>query len=127
MICRIFRLTYCSLRNELSFDILQFTLACMKMGKAELARKAVDLAEKRLAVDEWPEYYDTRYGRFVGKQARLKQTWTIAGYLTSKMLLDNPELASMLYWNEDLEVLENCVCGLKGGPRKCSRLAAKPK
>ncbi|KAI3459190.1 hypothetical protein Pfo_015853 [Paulownia fortunei] len=103
----------------------QFTLACIKMERPELARKAVALAEERLPVDQWPEYYDTKYGRFVGKQARLHQTWTIAGYLTSKMLLDNPELASILFWNEDYEVLEKCVCGLKSGRRKCSRLAAR--
>ncbi|KAL0288084.1 UNVERIFIED_CONTAM: Alkaline/neutral invertase C, mitochondrial [Sesamum calycinum] len=103
----------------------QFTLACIKMERPELARKAVALAEKRLPVDQWPEYYDTRYGRFIGKQARLRQTWTIAGYLTSKLLLDNPQLASILSWNEDYELLENCVCGLKSGRRKCSRLTAR--
>ncbi|KAL6535666.1 nuclear integrity protein 1 [Orobanche minor] len=103
----------------------QFTLACIKMGRPELARKAVALAEKRLPVDHWPEYYDTRYGRFVGKQARLGQTWTIAGYLTSKLLLDNPNTASLLFWNEDYELLENCVCGLKSGRRNCSRLTAR--
>lgn len=104
----------------------QFTLACMKMGKTELAKKAVDLAEKRLPLDRWPEYYDTRHGKFVGKQARLYQTWTIAGYLTSKLLLENPELASVLYWNEDLELLEMCVCALsKTGRKKCSRGAAR--
>ncbi|KAL3505594.1 hypothetical protein ACH5RR_030976 [Cinchona calisaya] len=104
----------------------QFTLACIKMGKPELASKAVALAEKRLLVDQWPEYYDTRHGKFVGKQSRLYQTWTIAGYLTSKLLLDNPEMASMLFWNEDYELLENCVCGLKRtGRRKCARVAAK--
>lgn len=96
----------------------------MKMGRPELARKAVEVAEQRLPGDKWPEYYDTRHGRFMGKQARVQQTWTIAGYLTSKMLLRNPELASMLVWNEDYEVLEKCVCGLKTGTRKCSRLAA---
>ncbi|KAL2530656.1 Alkaline/neutral invertase A [Forsythia ovata] len=106
--------------------IWQFTLACIKMGRPELARKAVALAENKLSVDQWPEYYDTRYGRFIGKQARLHQTWTIAGYLTSKMLLDHPELASTLFWNEDYELLENCVCGLgKSGRRKCSRLVAR--
>ncbi|KAH6795234.1 Plant neutral invertase family protein [Perilla frutescens var. hirtella] len=103
----------------------QFTLACIKMGRPELARKAVGLAEQRLPSDEWPEYYDTRYGRLTGKQARLQQTWTIAGYLMSKMLLRKPEVASMLWWNEDYEVLEKCVCCLKSGRRKCSRLDAK--
>ncbi|KAG5632271.1 hypothetical protein H5410_003988 [Solanum commersonii] len=104
----------------------QFTLACIKMGRPELAQKAVDLAEKRLSADHWPEYYDTRNGRFIGKQARLCQTWTIAGYLTSKMLLQNPDMASKLFWNEDYELLENCVCALRSnGRRKCSRSATR--
>ncbi|KAF5738785.1 alkaline/neutral invertase A mitochondrial [Tripterygium wilfordii] len=104
----------------------QFTLACMKMGRPELAQKAVALAEKRLSVDQWPEYYDTRSGRFLGKQSRLHQTWTIAGYLTSKMLLENPEKASLLFWEEDYELLEICVCALsKSGRSKCSRFAAR--
>ncbi|XVF38925.1 hypothetical protein REPUB_Repub20aG0144500 [Reevesia pubescens] len=104
----------------------QFTLACIKMGKPELAQRAVTLAEERLAVDQWPEYYDTRSGKFIGKQSRLLQTWTVAGFLTSKMLLQNTQKASLLFWEEDYELLETCVCGLgQTGRRKCSRLAAK--
>lgn len=111
----------------------QFTLACIKMGRSDLAQKAVDLAEKRLCIDKWPEYYDTRNGKFIGKQSRLTQTWTIAGFLTSKMLLKNPEKASLLFWEEDFEILHNCVCMLNktgGGSssrRKCSRFAARSK
>ena len=98
----------------------------MKMGRPELARKAVDLAEKRLPADHWPEYYDPRNGRVIGKQARLYQTWSIAGFLTSKMLLDNPEVASLLFWEEDYELLEICVCALRNSGRvKCSRGVAK--
>ena len=96
------------------------------MGKLDLARKAVAMVEKRLMSDRWPEYYDTRTGKFIGKQSRLYQTWTIAGFLTSKMLLDNPEMASLLFWDEDYELLEICVCALnKTGRRKCSRGAAR--
>ncbi|XP_044499897.1 alkaline/neutral invertase A, mitochondrial-like [Mangifera indica] len=104
----------------------QFTLACIKMRKFELAQKAVDMAEKRLSADRWPEYYDTRTGKFIGKQSRLFQTWTIAGFLTSKMLLENPDMASLLFWDEDYDLLEICVCALsKTGRKKCSRGAAK--
>ncbi|XWS57406.1 hypothetical protein CRYUN_Cryun09bG0171500 [Craigia yunnanensis] len=104
----------------------QFTLACIKMGRLELAQKAVALAEKRLSIDRWPEYYDTRSGKFIGKQSRLYQTWTIAGFLTSRMMLENPEMASLLFWEEDYELLEICVCALsKSGRKKCSRGAAK--
>lgn len=96
------------------------------MGRLGLAQKAVALAEKRLQLDRWPEYYDTRTGRFIGKQSRLFQTWTIAGFLTSKMLVENPEMASVLFWEEDYELLEICVCALsKSGRKKCSRGAAK--
>jgi hypothetical protein len=104
----------------------QFTLACIKMGRKELAQKAVDLVEKRISVDHWPEYYDTKNGKFIGKQSRLHQTWTIAGYLTSKMLLKNPDMASLLFLEEDYELLEICVCGLsKTGRKKCSRGTAR--
>nr|AVA07410.1 alkaline/neutral invertase [Dendrobium catenatum] len=104
----------------------QFTLACIKIGRPELAERAVTLAEKRISNDKWPEYYDTRTGRFIGKQARLYQTWTIAGYLTSKMLLDNPNMAAILTCDEDLELLEFCICGRRKSSRtKCSRLAAR--
>lgn len=95
------------------------------MGKLELARKAVAVAEERLKEDKWPEYYDTRSGRFVGKQSRLYQTWTIAGFLASKKLIEQPEKAALLFWEEDYQLLETCVCGLsKSSGRKnskCSR------
>nr|QOP57504.1 alkaline/neutral invertase [Mangifera indica] len=106
----------------------QFTLACIKMRRPELAQKAVSMAERKLSVDKWPEYYDTQSGRFIGKQSRLNQTWTIAGFLTSKMLLKNPEKASLLFWEEDYELLETCVCALrKAGRKKCSRIASRTK
>lgn len=96
------------------------------MGRPALAEKAVALAEQRLSVAKWPEYYDTKSGRFIGKQARLNQTWTIAGFLASKMLLQDPEKASLLFWDEDYELLEMCVCALrKSGKKKCSRSAAR--
>ncbi|KAJ1417189.1 Six-hairpin glycosidase superfamily [Sesbania bispinosa] len=104
----------------------QFTLACIKMGRTDLAQEAIALAEKRLPFDSWPEYYDTRTGRFIGKQARFYQTWTLAGFLASKMLLKNPKMASMLCWDEDFEILETCVCILnKSGRKICSRNVAK--
>ncbi|CAA7388287.1 unnamed protein product [Spirodela intermedia] len=104
----------------------QFTLACIKMGRPELAQRAVAAAERRLSDDQWPEYYDTRTGRFIGKQSRLFQTWTIAGFLTSKMLLERPEMASILSCEEDLDLLEGCACSLnKGGRKRCSRIAAR--
>lgn len=96
------------------------------MGRPELAQRAVSLAEKRLSLDQWPEYYDTRSGRFIGKQSRLFQTWTIAGFLASKKLLENPDKASLLFWDEDYDLLETCVCALsKTSRKKCSRFASR--
>ncbi|KAE8684251.1 Alkaline/neutral invertase A [Hibiscus syriacus] len=74
----------------------QLTLACIKMGRSQLAQKKVSLAEKRLSIDRWPEYYDTRSGKYIGKQSRLYQTWTIAGFLTCRIMVENPQLASLL-------------------------------
>ncbi|KAL1564423.1 alkaline/neutral invertase A, mitochondrial-like [Salvia divinorum] len=104
----------------------QFTLACMKMRRTDLAKKALDIVEKRLPLDGWPEYYDTKNGKFIGKQARLYQTWSIAGYLTSKMLMEKPDAAALLLWEEDYDILENCVCAVSNSNRKnCSRMLAK--
>lgn len=100
----------------------QFTAACIKMGRPELAQRAVEVAESRIAKDRWPEYYDMRTGRFIGKQARLYQTWSIAGYLVSKMLLENPEGASMVICKDNATISS---CLLDANPdRKRARKAA---
>lgn len=96
----------------------QFTVACLKMGRADLAKKALKVAEKRLSRDNWPEYYDTRTGRFIGKQARLFQTWSIAGFLVSKMLLNNCDAAKILTFEEDLALLEAMSCPIDSNPRR---------
>jgi hypothetical protein len=67
-----------------------FTAACIKAGRPQLARRAVELLEARLAADGWPEYYDGKRGHYIGKQARKFQTWSIAGYLVAKMMLEDP-------------------------------------
>ena len=100
---------------------LQFTVACLKVGRADLAKKALQVAEKRLPRDNWPEYYDTRTGRLIGKQARQFQTWTIAGFLLSKLLLDNPDAVKILTFEEDLSLLEAMSCSIDSHPRRKKR------
>ncbi|KAL4563127.1 hypothetical protein LXL04_027160 [Taraxacum kok-saghyz] len=39
-----------------------------------------------LLKDGWPEYYDGKLVRYVGKQARKHQTWSIAGQLLNDLL-----------------------------------------
>lgn len=83
----------------------QLAVACMKMKRPDIVRRAIEVVEKRVSKDRWPEYYDVRTGKFIGKQARLYQTWSIAGYLVAKLLLQKPEAAQMLTCEEDVTLL----------------------
>ncbi|KAF4349265.1 hypothetical protein F8388_024232 [Cannabis sativa] len=96
----------------------QLTVASIKMNRLEIARKAIKVAEKRIASDKWPEYYDTKQARFVGKQARLFQTWSIAGYLVAKLLLADPSAANILVNEEDLEIVNAFSYMISANPRK---------
>ncbi|KAK9059825.1 hypothetical protein SSX86_020529 [Deinandra increscens subsp. villosa] len=96
----------------------QLTVACIKMDRPEIAARAVKIAEERLGQDKWPEYYDTKKGRFIGKQSRLFQTWTIAGYLVSKLLLADPTKAKILMTDEDSELVNAFSCMITSNPRK---------
>ncbi|KAJ8541758.1 hypothetical protein K7X08_002574 [Anisodus acutangulus] len=80
------------------------TAACIKTGRPQIARRAIDLAESRLSKDVWPEYYDGKVGRYIGKQARKYQTWSIAGYLVAKMLLEDPSHLGMIALEEDKQM-----------------------
>ncbi|KAK8546207.1 hypothetical protein V6N12_027003 [Hibiscus sabdariffa] len=96
----------------------QLTVACMKMNRPEIAAKAVSVAEKRLSRDKWPEYYDTKKARFIGKQSRLFQTWSIAGYLVAKLLLADPNTAKILTTEEDSELVNAFSCMITANPRR---------
>ncbi len=80
------------------------TAAALKTNKANLAYKALEIAEKRLSRDEWPEYYDGKTGKLIGKQARKYQTWTIAAFLVTKSLLENPNNLALISFDEDFNV-----------------------
>ncbi|KAJ0021192.1 hypothetical protein Pint_31946 [Pistacia integerrima] len=96
----------------------QLTVACIKMNRPEIAEKAVKLAEQRISGDKWPEYYDTKRGRFIGKQSRLFQTWSIAGYLVAKLLLANPNAAKILVNEEDSELVNTFSSMISANPRR---------
>lgn len=78
-----------------------FTAACIKTGRPQMARRAIEMAEQRLSNDHWPEYYDGKLGRYIGKQARKMQTWSVAGYLVAKMMLEDPSHLGMIALEED--------------------------
>ncbi|GJN27716.1 hypothetical protein PR202_gb15761 [Eleusine coracana subsp. coracana] len=46
----------------------QLSVASIKMNRPEIAERAVEVAERRIATDKWPEYYDTKRARFIGKK-----------------------------------------------------------
>ncbi|XP_042479450.1 probable alkaline/neutral invertase D [Macadamia integrifolia] len=95
-----------SYHNGGSWPVLLWllTAACIKTGRPQIARRAIDLAENRLLKDSWPEYYDGTTGRFIGKQARKFQTWSIAGYLVAKMMLEDPSHLGMISLEEDKQM-----------------------
>nr|CAB3449922.1 unnamed protein product [Digitaria exilis] len=95
----------------------QLTVACIKMNRPELAAKAIEVAERRIATDKWPEYYDTKRARFIGKQARLYQTWSIAGFLVAKLLNEKPDAARILWNDEDAEILNAFSTNRKRGKK----------
>ncbi|XP_012073799.1 probable alkaline/neutral invertase B [Jatropha curcas] len=95
-----------SYHNGGSWPVLLWllTAACIRTGRPQIARRAIELAETRLSKDHWPEYYDGKLGRFVGKQARKYQTWSIAGYLVAKMMLEDPSHLGMISLEEDKQM-----------------------
>ncbi|KAL1822874.1 hypothetical protein ACET3Z_009652 [Daucus carota] len=95
-----------SYHNGGSWPVLLWllTAACIKTGRPQMARRAIELAESRLMKDHWPEYYDGKHGRYVGKQARKYQTWSIAGYLVAKMMLEDPSHLGMISIEEDKQM-----------------------
>ncbi|KAF2290051.1 hypothetical protein GH714_001613 [Hevea brasiliensis] len=73
-------------------------------GITKAAECKEELAERRLSKDCWPEYYDGKDGSYIGKQSRKQQTWSVAGYLVAKMLLEDPSLLGILALEEDKRI-----------------------
>ena len=80
-----------------------FTAACLRTGQTDGLHERVERAGERLAADGWPEYYDGRSGRLIGKEARMYQTWSIAGYLAARQLLDNPEQVDLFTFEDTVQ------------------------
>jgi len=45
--------------------------AAQKTGRTELVHRALALFSNCLHQDEWPEYYDGKNGRLIGKEAEI--------------------------------------------------------
>ncbi|KAK9279102.1 hypothetical protein L1049_012777 [Liquidambar formosana] len=82
------------------------TAASIKTYRPQIAKRAIELVEQRLCKDGWPEYYDGKTGRLIGKQARKHQTWSCAGYLVAKMMIENPANLLMISLDEDKKTVK---------------------
>lgn len=96
-----------SYHNGGNWPVLLWMLvaAAQKTGRTSLAHKALDIAQSRLSKDEWPEYYDGKNGRLIGKEARKYQTWTIAGLLVAQELIANPAHLALISFEENTELM----------------------
>lgn len=92
-----------SYHNGGNWPVLLWLLAAaaVKAGRVKLAEKAIDIAEQRLSRDKWPEYYDGKHGRLIGKEARRYQTWSVAGFLLAKVLIENPNNLDLISFPEE--------------------------
>ncbi|MDJ0618751.1 MAG: glycoside hydrolase 100 family protein [Calothrix sp. MO_192.B10] len=96
-----------SYHNAGNWPFLLWLLAAgaQKTGRVDLAERALELAIERLHKHQWPEYYDGRDGRLIGKEARKFQTWTIAGVLVAHELLNNPQHLGLVGFDEESAML----------------------
>ena len=85
------------------FLIWMLVTAAIKTNRTHLAQAAFEIALRRLPEDSWPEYYDGKTGRLIGKEARKLQSWTLAGFLAAYCLLDNKAKANWLLFAEQPE------------------------
>ncbi len=92
----------------------------------ELARSALASSATRLHRDDWPEYYDGPNGGLLGRQARLRQTWSAAGLLAADALLHDPEADDPFAFPFDQE-LEDDIVDLAEDPERLEQRSHRSK
>lgn len=85
------------------------TAAAVKMDRIEFVQTAIAIAESNLQADAFPEYYDGRSGHLIGREARKDQTWTIAGYLVAKAMIEHPNYLSLVCFSDDIPAVRCTV------------------
>lgn len=73
-----------------------FVAAALNSGHRNLAERAMEIALRRLPVEGWPEYYDGRSGRLVGRRANFNQTWSAAAVILAHKFLEDPGCVARL-------------------------------
>ncbi len=85
------------------FLIWLLAAAALQADRRELVERALEPAAEYLDRDGWPEYYDGRLGRLIGKQARRNQVWSAAGFLVAQQLLEDPGKLDLMVFEGELE------------------------
>ncbi|WP_422126689.1 glycoside hydrolase 100 family protein [Thioalkalivibrio sulfidiphilus] len=70
--------------------------AALNTGHGYLAERAREVALHRLAHDGWPEYYDGRNGRLIGRRANYNQTWSATALILADKFIKDPSGLDML-------------------------------
>ncbi|MGM0677587.1 glycoside hydrolase 100 family protein [Ectothiorhodospira marina] len=73
-----------------------FTAAALHAGRGDLALRAREAATRRLAANGWPEYYDGRNGRLIGRRANYNQTWSATALILTHKFIDDPSTLDVL-------------------------------
>ncbi|VAW93128.1 putative invertase [hydrothermal vent metagenome] len=73
-----------------------FVAAALKAGRGDLAERAYKTANDKLYQENWPEYYDSRSGRLIGRKSNTNQVWSATSLILSNKLINNPNLLNML-------------------------------
>ena len=72
-----------------------FIGAARRTGRMDLAEQAMYELGDRLGRQNWPEYYDGRYGSLVGRRANYQQVWSATAWLIAQQLLDDPQSGAL--------------------------------
>ncbi|EHQ52284.1 neutral invertase [Ectothiorhodospira sp. PHS-1] len=73
-----------------------FVAAALHAGREDLARRAHDTAAPRLYANGWPEYYDGRNGRLIGRRSNFNQTWSATALILSHKFIEDPSTLDVL-------------------------------
>ncbi|MGA1625878.1 MAG: glycoside hydrolase 100 family protein [Prochlorothrix sp.] len=87
-----------SYHNGGNWPVLMWLLvAAAQVGqRSVLGQWALEAAGQRLVKDDWPEYYDGKNGRLIGKEARKFQAWTLSGFLLAHAYQERPEMVDWI-------------------------------
>ena len=78
-----------------------FVAAALRSGRGDLAQRAMEIADRNLPEDGWPEYYDGKRGNLIGRRAHYNQIWTVAGWLFAHKLVDDHGVLDRFFPHQD--------------------------